>query len=424
MARNGGGLVELLVAHGLPEPAARIYLVASREGPLPASELARATAVHRVHAYRYISGLVKQGLLVASGGRPQRFASLPVDELIDRWIRDEAGHLEALRQGRGKLLAEWRAATGGPEPEDGRRFSIVEGQSAIYRLLKRRFGAARSEILIAVSAFSLPRAVDGGLDRALAQARARGVRVRLVTELGPANRTEVRLFSHVSELRHARRPVTNRAILIDRKAAAVFVTGADGLGASEAAQLMLWSTDPRFLALTRAYHQRLWSLSVPISVREAEIDEASRATLPIRRGTSRGETFARLQEIAELGMSATGIDELRVDLPELIEMVGRQLGRQLAEGMDGSTPEEVSKELADFYAQHAMGRVEVVRASPLTLNVRNCFACRHSPEVGRVLCPELIGTVLEQRLGERFDVSKPDPTRHAERGCTFAVRPA
>jgi sugar-specific transcriptional regulator TrmB len=424
VARNGSGLVELLVAHGVPEPEARIYLVASHEGPLPASELARATAVHRVHAYRYISHLVKQGLLVASGRRPQRFASLPVDELIDRWIREEAGRLETLRQGRSRLLAEWQAPTEAPGVEDGRRFSIVEGQPAIWRLLKRRFGAARSEILIAVSAFSLPRAVDGGLDRALAQARARGVRVRIVTEVAASNRTEVRLFSHVAELRHARRAVTNRAIVIDRKAAAVFVTGAEGLGASEEAQLMLWTTDPRFLALTRAYHQRLWAHAVPISVREAELDRSSQVTLPIRRGSARGETFARLQAIAELGMSATGVQELRVDLPELIEMVGRQLGRQIAEGMTGSTPEEVSRELAAYYAQHAMGRIAVVRNSPLTLNVRNCFACRASPEVGRVLCPELIGTLLERRLGDRFDVSKPDPTRHAERGCTFAVRPA
>ncbi|MCI4334570.1 MAG: helix-turn-helix domain-containing protein [Thermoplasmata archaeon] len=423
MARNGGGLVELLVAHGLAEPAARIYLVASREGPLPASELARATAVHRVHAYRYINELVERGLLEPTGQRPKRFAPLPVDELLDKWIREEATRLEALRDGRERLLAEWRATVGTPEPHDARRFSIIEGQEAIWRLLKRRFGAARSEILIAVSAFSLPRAVDGGLDRALAHARARGVRVRIVTEVGPSNRTEVKLFSHVAELRHARRPVSNRAILIDRKSAAVFVTGAEGLGGSEAAQLMLWTTDPRFLALTRAYHQRLWSLSVPVDEREVELEQPARAVLPIRRGQS-SETFARLQEIAELGMTATGIEELRVDLPELIETVARQLGRQIAEGMEGTSPEEVVQELAAYYRTHSLGKVEVVRSAPLTLTVRNCFACRHSPEIGRVLCPEIIGTVLETRLGERFDISKPDPTRHAERGCVFGVRAA
>ena len=156
------------------------------------------------------------------------------------------------------------------------------------------------------------RTKNGGLDRALAQARARGVRVRIVTEVAASNRTEVRLFSHVAELRHARRPVTNRAIVIDRKAAAVFVTGAEGLGASEEAQLMLWTTDPRFLALTRAYHQRLWALSVPISVREAELDrvpyivvvgdrEIADGSVAVRvRGTKGSRTFSRAEFLAHV----------------------------------------------------------------------------------------------------------------------------
>ncbi|MCI4346682.1 MAG: helix-turn-helix domain-containing protein [Thermoplasmata archaeon] len=423
MARAANGLVELLVSHGLAEPAARIYLVATREGPLPASELARATAVHRVHAYRCIDELVEKGLLRPEGSRPKRFAPLPVEELLDRWIHEEAGRLESLRRGRDRLLEEWRATAGSPEPGDARRFSIVEGQSAIWHLLKRRFGAAQKEILITVSAFSLPRAVDGGLDRALAEARSRNVRVRIVTEVEPSNRVEVRLFSQVAELRHARKPVTNRAILIDRKAAAVFVTGAEGLGPSDEAQLMLWTTDPRFLALTRAYHQRLWALSVPVNERLVELEAPSRAVLPLRRGEG-GEGLARLQEITELGMTATGVEELRLDLPELIDAVARQLGRQIADGIGGTTPSEVVKELAAYYSERSLGRVEVVKDRPLTLRVRNCFACRHSPEIGRVLCPGLISSLLERRLGDQFDVSKPDPTRHAERGCIFAIRPS
>ena len=138
-----------------------------------------------------------------------------------------------------------------------------------------------------------------------------------------------------------------------------------------------------------------------------------------------GEPFQRLREVTALGMRATGIRELRLSLPELIETVAGQLGRQVAQQVEGRTPAEVAKSLSDYYETHAMGRLNVVKERPLVFRVSGCFACTSSsPEVGRVMCPKLLRTVLETRLGTRWEVSKPDPTHHASRGCLFSLTPA
>ena len=423
MARARSGLLDRLVAQGISEPAARIFLLASREGPLTAAEAARLAAVHRVHGYRFLRELVGQGLLRPDGHRPQRFAALPVEELVDRWIQSTTEELDRLRRDRIRLLEDSRAADAGSGSPDGRRFTVLEGQSAIHAFLRRRFGAARKEILISVGGFALARAVDGGIDRALAAARSRGVRVRVVTEISGANLAEAKLFLPACELRHARRPVANRAVLIDRAQAAIFVSGEEGLGASGEAQVLLVTGDPRFLALTREYHQRLWADSDPATVRLVSIESPPRALLPVPRDRME-EPFQRLREISELGMAATGLTELSLDLPDLIEAVATQIGHQIGDGLDGRTPEAVARSLADFYGRHATGRLHVVRDRPLTLKITDCFACRTSPEVGRVLCPGVIAAALERRLGEKYDVSKPDPSRHATRGCLFAVRRA
>ena len=69
-----------------------------------------------------------------------------------------------------------------------------------------------------------------------------------------------------------------------------------------------------------------------------------------------------------------------------------------------------------------MGRLDVVKDQPLVLRVTQCFGCvNQSPEVGRVLCPELLRAVLETRLGVPYSVSKPNPRKHAERGCVFTA---
>lgn len=424
MPRAANGLLELLVEHGVPDRAARIYLVACREGPQSASELARRAAVPRVDAYRLVRTLEREGLLTASGRRPMRFVAVPPSEVVDRFIHRATEHLRRLETDRGRLLTDWQQEIAFGEPDGPRKFLVLEGRPAIQAFLKRRFGVAEREILLSVSGFSLATAVDGGLDRALKEAQGRGVRIRMVTEISAANLGDAKHFASFVELRHATAPVTNRAIAVDRAGALVFVSGEEGLGASGENQVALWSSAPEFLGLVRQYHQRTWSRGSAAAARIVELESPPTAVLPVRRGPDPAP-FQRLAEIAEIGMRATGIPQVDLDLPELIEAIARQLGRQVAEGVDGRTAPEVARSLVRYYGSHARARLEVARSDPLVLRVTNCHACLpQSPEIGRVLCPKLFQTVLERRLGGSWSVSRPDPTRHAARGCLFNVTAA
>jgi sugar-specific transcriptional regulator TrmB len=419
MARARAGLHDLLVARGVPEPAARIYLVAGRAGPMTAAELARATAIHRVHGYKFIRLLVEHGLLRPVGQRPMRFAALPASELVDRWIEEHASTLERLRHDRPHLVEELRDPGLAPG-NDGRRFAVIEGQSTISTFLRKRIGAARKEVLMTVAGFSISRAIDRGLDRELAAARKRGVKVRLVTEVGPSNLAEVKLLMAGAEMRHAGRPVSNRAILIDREIALLFLSGEEGFGPEGEDQILISTSDPHFVQLTREYHQRLWGHSVPATERIVEIESPLRATLPLSRG-GMDDGFARLKEIAELGMTATGMDEVSMNLPDLIEAFAEQIGQQIGETIEGRTPREIASALAEFYGRRSGAKLQAVRDRPLTLKVTECFACKNSPEIGRVLCPKILQSVFTRRLGGAWDVTKPDPRRHATRGCLFSV---
>lgn len=419
-------LTEFLVEHRIPERGARIYLTACREGPLTAAELARLTSLHRVEAYRFIRQLEERGLLSKSASRPARFEALPLDQLIDRWIHRTSDRLDRLRTGRDRLIREWQEMmVDGPEPEEGRKFAVLEGRAAIQRFLKKRIEGAAEEVLLTVSGFALAPAIDGAIDRALRAARQRGVTVRLVTEVSPANLVEARHFASMSELRHARTPVTSRAILIDRAGALVFVSGEEGFGKGGEDQIALWSSAPTVLGLTRSYHRRIWSHSVPFAQRLVELDgPAPAASLPVVPGQAEA-TFHRLREITELGMRATGLAKVQFDLPELIQTLALQLGREVSGQITGQTPAEVARSLREYYGTHAMGELEVVRDGPLTLRVTGCYACTPQwPEIGRVLCPRVLQSVFENRLGAGCTVSAPDPRHHATKGCVFKVAPA
>jgi hypothetical protein len=179
-----------------------------------------------------------------------------------------------------------------------------------------------------------------------------------------------------------------------------------------------------FVQLARDYHRRLWGPAEHSESRFVQIENPSTAVLPVVRGQE-SVPFQRLKEIAALGMRAAGVHEFEFQLPELIELIARQLGREIAGEVEGDTPEAVGKSLGEYYESRTMGHLKVLRQKPLTFQVTGCFACTSdSPEIGRVMCPQMLRTVLENRIGKRWEVSKPDPTKHASRGCVFTATPA
>ncbi len=401
-----------------------MYLAACRAGPQTASELARLSAVSRVEAYRQIKQLAAAGLLRPTGGRPQRFAALPLDELLDRWIRHASDHVRRLEQGRTKILTDWEDARTEFDDRDPRKFAVLEGRETIHRFLLKRIGTAEQRVLLTASGVSLPSVIDAGTDRALREAQARGVKVRIVTEVFPQNLVDAKHLASFADLRHSAGPVMNRSVVIDRTGALVYVSGESGFGRSGEEQVALWSSAPMFVQLARDYHRRLWTPGERADARFVDLENPTSAVIPVVQGNET-EPFQRLKEIAKLGMRATGVREFHFRLPELIETIARQLGRQIAEEVEGETPEAVGRSLSAYYETHTMGHLKVVRDRPLTLQVTGCFACTSdSPEIGRVMCPQLMRTVLETRLGQRWEVSKPDPTKHASRGCLFTATPA
>jgi sugar-specific transcriptional regulator TrmB len=424
VGRPGSGLLELLIEHGVPEKGARVYLAACRAGPQTASELARLSAVNRVEAYRFIKLLAADGLLTPTGGRPQRFAALPPNDLVDRWIHRASDRLRSLEAGREKVLADWEEGRSELTDPDPRKFAVLEGRETIDRFLLKRIGTAERQILLSASGPSLAGFIDGGVDRGLREASKRGVKVRVITEIQPPNLGDVKHFAAFADLRHSSGPITNRAVVVDGAGALVYVSGEEGLGRSGDEQVALWSSAPMFVQLARDYHKRLWTPASRSEARLVELEHPPAVVLPVVAGKE-AVPFQRLKEIAKLGMRASGVKEFDLHLPELIEAIAKQLGRQIADQIDGRSPETVARALQGYYGSHTMGHLAIVREKPLTLQVTGCFACTSdSPEIGRVMCPALLRTILEERLGQRWEVSKPDPTKHAVRGCVFSATPA
>jgi sugar-specific transcriptional regulator TrmB len=422
MARSGAGLVRLLAERGVPERAARIYIAASREGPQTASELARMSGIHRVETYRHIQQLHEAGLLRQVGGRPMRFAALSAEELIERWIRTTSEDLRRLEAGRDHLLREFQEQIATPEANDGRKFVVMERRQVLYSFLRKQIGLARKEILLSLSPAALARFIDGGIDRELRTARQRGVKIRVITEINRGNLPDAKHFANFSEIRNTRTMPAARGVLFDRTGAVVYVTGDMRPGGDEDKLVTVWTTDPEFLNLVRVQFQGLWNHCAPSEHRIVELEEHGAASLPVRLGRE-VESFNRLREITQLGMQVGGLKELPFDVPEFIDTVGRQVGREIASELDGERPLEVARSLQEYYRSHNV-RFDILQPDPLLIRTDGCIACDGgSPEVGRLLCPAILRTIFEARTGGQWEVARPPTRPRSQHGHVFALSP-
>ncbi|MCI4347069.1 MAG: hypothetical protein L3J97_00425 [Thermoplasmata archaeon] len=422
MARSGAGLVRLLAERGVPERAARIYIAACRDGPQSASELARMSGLQRVETYRHIQQLHEAGLLRSVGGRPMRFRALSAGELLERWIRTTTEDLRRLESGRDQLLREFEEQIATPEANDGRKFVVMERRKTLYGFLRRQIGVARREILLSLSPSALARFIDGGIDRELRTARQRGVKIRVITEINRGNLPDAKHFATFSDIRNTHTMPAARGVLFDKTGAVVYVAGDLRPGGDEDKLVTVWTTDADFLNLVRVQFQQLWNHCAPSEHRIVELEEPRAAALPVRLGRE-VESFNRLREITQLGMQVGGLRELPFDLPEFIDTLARQVGREIASELDGELPLEVARSLQEYYRAHNVG-FEILQPDPLLVRADGCIACDGaSPEVGRLLCPAILRTIFEARTGGRWEVARPEARKRNRSGHVFALSP-
>ena len=422
MARSGAGLVRLLAERGVPERAARIYIAACREGPQTASELARMSGIHRVETYRHIQQLHEAGLLRSVGGRPMRFRALSAEELLERWIRTTSEDLRRLEAGRDHLIRQFQEQIETPETNDGRKFVVMERRKALYSFLRRQIGVARREILLSLSPSALARFIDGGIDRELRMASQRGVKVRVITEINRGNLPDAKHFATFAEIRNTRTVPAARGVLFDKTGVVVYVAGDLRPGGDEDRLVTVWTTDAEFLNLVRVQFHQLWNHCAPSEHRIVELEEPPAAALPVRLGRE-VESFNRLREITQLGMQVGGLRELPFDVPEFIETVAQQVGRQVASELDGELPLEVARSLQVYYRARNI-RFDILQPEPLLIRSDGCLACDGaSPEVGRLLCPAILRTIFEARTGGRWEVARPEARKRSQRGHVFALSP-
>lgn len=163
---------------------ARILVFLMTEGQSNASDISRRTGIQRTETYNYISSLLSKGVVFSNFDRPQKYYSIPIEEVVDSLVQSKKTALEAFENKKKDYRAMLEALIGNKvvRPEDKKeKYNFVMGESAVAARVRRMIADAKEEIIVLVTDRNLVNFYHTGITDQLIQLAAGGVFVKFRT---------------------------------------------------------------------------------------------------------------------------------------------------------------------------------------------------------------------------------------------------
>jgi sugar-specific transcriptional regulator TrmB len=94
---------------GFSERDAEVYVFLATEGPQKRRSIAEALNLYKQQLYRSLKSLQSRGMINATLEHPALFSAVPLEKVLDMFIKAKTEQARALQESREELLSSWRA---------------------------------------------------------------------------------------------------------------------------------------------------------------------------------------------------------------------------------------------------------------------------------------------------------------------------
>lgn len=314
-----------LTACGLNEKEARAFAHLTHLGQTKVTELAKAAALKRAETYQILERLQSRGLVEADLSRPRKFTAVPPDRAVRALVEERETSLKAVQTMQEDLAERLRKLSGGAPERAADAFRVLHDRNQINGQLTRTLRGAKTDLSVVASSRSLFRLLlDEGLEGEFAGAKARGVQVRILTDVLPGQEPLLPRLAAFADVRHLFVPRPLRFIIGDDREILQYVT-ADPLipGAKETA---LWLDARDHVQAQRAFFDDLWGTAMTPEARLEEL-QTGRASEQVQ--VARGR-LTRTEKAKEMILRAKREVSMLVHPEEARRLASSGLGRALA----------------------------------------------------------------------------------------------
>ncbi len=252
-----------------------MYLYLLSRGISTAGAISRSLGLHRVDVYRKIRELQDLGLLETHVSSPKRYTvvepKIALSSLLHRRVAEVEDTKRKMSDLMPQLIQYKTSSMRYRRPvNEGQSFesfcSLVVGRMRYYREIKRLIKSSQNEVLRIVSAGGVVRTFKSGLFEYYVQAKKRGVRLRMISEVTSDNQSFCKRLSDIVEIRnlegvHLRFTVIDNAVSV---LSAKFDENSLSVESSSDSYLVL--RDQKFTEAFRFFFEHVWKAARPFNL--------------------------------------------------------------------------------------------------------------------------------------------------------------
>jgi sugar-specific transcriptional regulator TrmB len=102
-------VLKTLVGLGFSQVEAEVYFFLAQAGPLKARDLAKTQKLYKHQLYHSLKSLQCKGCIKATLEHPAQFFVVPLEVVLDQFMKEKMGQAKDLQASREKLLFAWRS---------------------------------------------------------------------------------------------------------------------------------------------------------------------------------------------------------------------------------------------------------------------------------------------------------------------------
>jgi sugar-specific transcriptional regulator TrmB len=181
-------LKNALLHFGATEKEAEVYIFLAKHGTLGTGQIARQMKKNKGHVYRILSSLEQKGLVEATLEVPKRYTAVPLEKVIDAYVKAKQVEISLVKKTKGDLLEDWKRISQTevePKPEN---FTVVEGNQKIYRKIAEMIEKTENEFSAVSLVSDFVRSEQFGvLDSVYSHPKKNELEFRFLTDVNQQN---------------------------------------------------------------------------------------------------------------------------------------------------------------------------------------------------------------------------------------------
>ena len=252
-----------LASLGLTFSQARVYLFLLAEGPSPVRVISKELGLHRVDAYRKVHELEELALVEQHLDSPKRYLAVLPSHAVAALLSKQREKEATMKRRATSLvprLNRMKAQRIRADPSAvASSYRLGTGRARYHNELKELFQGAKSEVLRILSAEGLLRNVQSGFYKEYFRVASKGINVRMITEVTPANREFVKRLSKAITVRYLD-GIRLRFTVIDRAVTVFGTSYKPGYKEYEQSSYIVFK-DPSFAGAFCFFFDHLWEVA-------------------------------------------------------------------------------------------------------------------------------------------------------------------